>query len=71
MKPAPLTLDTLQSKTAEFDSVFFFPDQQIVSIVIVCFFYIKINLQTWSLTASLKDIWLRLRTTVLLFDWSI
>ena len=25
MKQAPLTLDTLQSKTAEFDSVFFLP----------------------------------------------
>lgn len=35
MKPAPLTLDTLQSKTAEFDSVFFFPNQHIVNFFIL------------------------------------
>lgn len=37
MRGAPLTLDTLQSKTAEFDLVFFlfFSNQEIVNIYLV------------------------------------
>lgn len=43
MKPVPLTLDTLQSKTAESDSVFFFQNQHIVIVLFFFYFWQKLD----------------------------
>lgn len=48
MKQAPLTLDTLQSKTAEFDSVFFFLPKSTDSWS--CFFLLLFSFYFWQRT---------------------